>query len=169
MRWASSIILSSGICIGCGGGTAPATLPPNPALSPNAPPDRPVNAEGGAEVERVRAAIAPYVEQARKSYPAARDRYLAGLPAGQHFFVVTELHDASGTVERVFVAVAAISDHRITGRIANEIIGVKGFKDGDPYSFPESELVDWLISKSDGTEEGNVVGKFLDEFQKVHR
>jgi hypothetical protein len=31
------------------------------------------------------------------------------------------------------------------------------------YSFQESELVDWLISRPDGSEEGNVVGKFLDE------
>jgi hypothetical protein len=43
---------------------------------------------------------------------------------------------------------------------------VKGFKNTDPHSFPESELIDWLISRPDGTEEGNVVGKFLDEWQR---
>ena len=38
---------------------------------------------------------------------------------------------------------------------------------GDPYTFPEGELVDWLITHPDGSEEGNVVGKFLDEWQKT--
>ncbi len=32
------------------------------------------------------------------------------------------------------------------------------------YSFNEDELLDWLISKPDGSEEGNVVGKFLDTY-----
>ena len=37
-----------------------------------------------------------------------------------------------------------------------------------PVMFPESELVDWVITHPDGIEEGNVVGKFLDEWQKTH-
>lgn len=162
---------------GCDSGSAPTRsvplppttkLPPNPALSPNAPEDQPVDAKGRAAAEEYRAAVAPYIELARKSYPAAKKRYLAGLPAGQHFYTVTDLRDGSGTAEQVFVAVAAIQGDRVMGRIASDIIGVKGFKNGDPYSFPESDLLDWLITRPDGSEEGNVVGKFLDEWQKNH-
>jgi hypothetical protein len=29
----------------------------------------------------------------------------------------------------------------------------------------EAELLDWLITKPDGSEEGNVVGKFLDTYR----
>jgi hypothetical protein len=36
---------------------------------------------------------------------------------------------------------------------------------GDPYKLSERDLTDWLISKPDGSEEGNVVGKFLDEWK----
>jgi hypothetical protein len=36
---------------------------------------------------------------------------------------------------------------------------------GDRYATAETELLDWLITKPDGTEEGNVVGKFLDTYQ----
>ncbi len=54
----------------------------------------------------------------------------------------------------MFVTVASIKDNRITGRIASDIIGVKGFKNGDPYTFSESELADWLITHPDGSEEG---------------
>ena len=168
MRVTFVLILAGGLSAGCSGNSDPNHLPPKPALAPNAPQDQPVDAKGKAEVEEYQAAIAPYVEKGRKTYRQAKKRYLAGLPTGHNFFVVTKLRDGSGTSEQVFIAVAGINDGRITGRIASDIIGVKGFKKGDPYSFPEGEVVDWLISHPDGSEEGNVVGKFLDEWQKTH-
>ena len=152
---------------GVRGQPAPTNLPPNPKLSPNAPQDQPVDARGKAEAEEYQVAIAPYIEKGRKTYPEAKKRFLAGLPKGHNFFAVTNLHDGSGTSEQVFVAVASIKDDRITGRIASDIIGVKSFKNGDPHTFPENELLDWLITHPDGSEEGNVVGKFLDEWQKT--
>jgi len=161
------MILATGLSAGCGGNTAPTNLPPNPVLSTNAPLDQPVDSKGKAEVEEYQTAIAPYVEKGKKTYPEAKKRYLAGLPAGHNFFVVTNLRDRAGTREQVFIAVADIKGDRITGRIASDIIGVKGYKNSDPYSFLEGELVDWLITHPDGSEEGNVVGKFLDEWQKA--
>jgi hypothetical protein len=138
-------------------------LPPNPKLSPHAPQDVPVDARGKDKAKKYQVAIAPYVEQGRKTYPEAKQRYLEGLPAGQNFFAVTNLRDGSGTVEQVFVAVAAINGDQITGRIASDIIAVKGFQYGDAHTFPEGDLIDWLITHPDGSEEGNVVGKFLEE------
>jgi hypothetical protein len=160
------VALAAGPGAGCSNNTAPKNLPPNPKLSPNAPQDQPRAANSEAEMEEYRAAIAPYVEKGRKTYPEAKKRYLAGLPAGQGLFVVTNLRDKAGTAEQVFVAVASIEGGRITGRISSEILAVNGFKNGDRYTFPESELVDWLITHADGSEEGNAVGKFLDEWQK---
>ncbi|WP_437898359.1 hypothetical protein [Sorangium sp. So ce124] len=69
----------------------------------------------------------------------------------------------------MFVAVSSIKDGRIFGRIASDVLGVKGYKRGDAYDFPEADLIDWLISRPDGTEEENVVGKFLDDWQKTRR
>ncbi|MBL1177767.1 DUF2314 domain-containing protein [Pantanalinema sp. GBBB05] len=167
MRFVVILVLAAGLNVGCNNNSASSNLPPNPKLAPNAPQDQPIEVKDQAEVKAYQAAIASYVEKARKTYPEAKRRYLAGLSAGYHFFVVTNLRDGLGTSEQVFVAVARITDDRITGRIASNIIGVKGFKNGDPYTFPESELVDWVITRPDGTEEGNVVGKFLDEWQKT--
>jgi hypothetical protein len=133
---------------------------------PNAPKDQPAHARGQAEVEEYLAAIAPYVEKGRKTYPDAKKRYLSGLPGGHAFFVVTNLRDGTGATEQVFIAVSSIRDGRISGRIASDILGVKGYRNGDPYAFPESELIDWRVSRPDGSEEGNVVGKFLDEWQQ---
>jgi hypothetical protein len=42
---------------------------------------------------------------------------------------------------------------------------VHGYSLGDRYAFPESELRDWLITRPDGTEEGNFVGRFLDSYE----
>jgi hypothetical protein len=167
MRFTVLPLLLTGLIAGCDNHSVPTNLPPNPPLSPNAPPDQPFDAKSKAEAEEYRMAIAPYVEKGRQTFPEAKRRYLNGLPHGQAFYVVTKLRDASGTSEQVFIAVASIRDGRITGRIASDIRGVKGYANGDPYGFQESELVDWLITHPDGTEEGNVVGKFLDEWQKT--
>jgi hypothetical protein len=130
-------------------------------LAPNAPRDQPhpLTPQQIAENE---SAIAPYVKTAQETYPAARSRYLAGLPPGEHFFVVTRLVDSGGHWEQVFIRVTAIDGMKITGIISSDIKLVSGFKVGHSYSFMAPLLIDWLITKPDGSEEGNVVGKFLD-------
>ena len=51
-----------------------------------APVDKPIRAEGDAAVAYDKA-IAPYVAKAKRTYPAAKKRYLAGLPPGWRFCV----------------------------------------------------------------------------------
>src|SRR5579883_1388159 len=106
MRIAASLILTAGLCVGCGGNSDTNHLPPLPAPSPNSPQDQPVDAKGKAAARENEAAIAPYVAKGRTTYPEAKKRYLAGLPEGHHFFVVASLRDGTGTAEQVFIAVA---------------------------------------------------------------
>ena len=108
--------------------------------------------------------MAPYVAQARASYPGARGRFRAGLPRGYGFFVTTRLHDAANREEQVFIAVDSITNGMISGRIASQINVVRDFRYGQPYTFSEADLVDWMVSRPDGSEEGNVVGNFLDTY-----
>jgi hypothetical protein len=68
-------------------------------------------------------------------------------------------------MEQVFIRVAHIDGDRITGNIASQIQLVVGFRPGQTHSFVDADLVDWLITKPDGSEEGNVVGKFLDTYR----
>jgi hypothetical protein len=137
----------------------------NPKLAPNAPVDRPVPVATDSARERIYRLIQPYVDSARATWPAARARFLAGLGEKQSLFAVTRLQDAAGHEEQVFVAVDRIQDGRIYGRIWSEIGVVQGYRLGQPYDFPESELVDWVISHPDGSEEGNVVGRFLESYR----
>ncbi len=135
-----------------------------PALAPNAPQDKP----GSVKSDRIAAfdaVIAPYVAQARTSFPEAKKRFLAGLPRGEVFFVTTRLHDKSGKWEQVFIAVSRIQDGMITGTIDNDLTTVKDYRRDQEYTFPEADLLDWTISKPDGSEEGNFVGKFLDTYK----
>ncbi len=143
--------------------TSQVLLAQEPVLSPDAPPDRPVSGTEQTKA-KIEEAIQPYIDQAKATYPAARERFVAGLPEGHSFFVTTRIRDRSGTFEQVFIAVRAIEDGRVVGRIWSQIQLVRGFKFGDRYSLPESEIVDWLITRPDGSEEGNFVGKFLDTY-----
>ena len=131
-----------------------------PPLAPTTPPDQPIKASISDR------AIAPYVAQARASYPRARDRFLLGLPIGERLFLVTRIYDSRGQMEQVFVLVSRIKGPQVIGRIASDIVGVSGVQRGNPYEFPESAIVDWVITKPDGSEEGNFVGRFLDKYER---
>jgi hypothetical protein len=145
--------------------TSALALAQQPNLAPNAPKDKPVDAVGSEEVRRMEEAIKPYVEKAKATFPQAKARFIAGLPPKHSFFVTTRLRDSSGRFEQVFIAVKEIKDGKITGLIWSEITVVSGYRFRDSYTFPESELVDWTITRPDGTEEGNFVGNFLDTYQ----
>ena len=143
--------------------TLAVALPVVAQLAPNAPQDKP-QALQEAQFAAFERAISPHVAKARATYPQARQRYLNGLPRGHTFFVTTRLHDKQGRWEQAFIQVLSIADGKIHGRIASELTLVTDLRNGQAYSFPEAELLDWLIAKPDGTEEGNVVGKFLDTY-----
>jgi hypothetical protein len=136
-------------------------LASDPVISANAPKDK---ATQIASWERFEKAIAPLVAKARASYPQAKKRYLAGLPAGQSFFLTARLSDPSGRIEQVFIAVDSIHDGKVSGRIWSDVLQVRRYRRGDTFSFREADLIDWLITKPDGSEEGNLVGNFLDTY-----
>ena len=136
----------------------------DPHVAETAPPDRPQRVAGEQYRDFI-AACEPYVKKARESYPAAKARYLAGLPPKHSFFITARLIDDAGRMEQVFVAVDRIADGVIEGQIWSSVDLVTGYKFRDTIRVPEAEIVDWLITNPDGTEEGNVVGNFLDHYE----
>jgi len=141
----------------------------DPAVSPNAPRDRPVLTAQRCIWNAMDRAMQPYIAQARASWPAARKRYLAGLPPQHGFFVTALLIDDADRREQVFIAVQSINNGEISGKIWNRLEVVHGYRLGETYILPESELRDWLITHPDGTEEGNFVGRFLDSYDPPRR
>ena len=141
-----------------------------PALSraqqPGPPPvDRPVSATELCQLEEMHRVTAPLTEQARATYPDAKRRFLAGELPTHRFFVTTRIYDKAGREEQIFVVVDSIRDGRISGRIASPVRLVAGYRLNQAHALDETELVDWTVSRPDGTEEGNVVGKFFDTYK----
>jgi uncharacterized protein YegJ (DUF2314 family) len=106
-------------------------------------------------------AIAPYVAEGRATYPAAKKRFLAGLPAGDKLLVRIRLRQGN-KVEESFVNVIRITGGKITG-LVNGVEIVNNYKAGQQITIPESEIKDWVIQHQNGSQEGNAVGKFLNQ------
>jgi uncharacterized protein YegJ (DUF2314 family) len=125
-------------------------------------PDKPVM---GA-YEALAKAEAPYIAKGRATYPAAKKRYLAGLPHGYSFEVRKRLADPDRVrYEEVFIEVEAIKGGKVYGRIGSELGVVRSYRRWQRISFPESDVLDWTIVHPDGREEGNFVGKFIDTYK----
>lgn len=129
----------------------------------NAPVDRPFKANA-QQLEQYEKAIAPYVAKARSTYPAAKARFIAGLPPGYSFAVRVRLTDRTGRREDSFLTVKKISGDKITG-VLGAVDLLRSYKKGQTITVNESQIDNWLILRPDGTEEGNYVGKFLDHYK----
>ena len=107
-------------------------------------------------------AVAPYMAKGRATYPAAKARFLKGLPNGNRFIVRTRLTQKPNKVEEVFIVVTAIEGNNVHG-VLDRVDILTNYHTGQRIAVPESEIEDWLIQHPDGTQEGNVVGKFLNQ------
>jgi hypothetical protein len=113
------------------------------------------------------AAIRPFIAQARATWPDAKARYLAGLPDGQILFVTVRLFEdgadrAGSDYEQIFVRVDAFDGSTVHGRIANDLVKLRAHRNGDPIDVAEADVLDWTITRPDGSEEGNLIGKYHD-------
>lgn len=133
-------------------------------VAPNAPPDRPVSAATSCQMRALYKAMQPSVDQARATWPNARRRFQEGLPAKHTMFVTTRLRDAGDREEQVFVVVDSVAGDHVIGRIWSQIHVVAGFRLGQSYSLKDAAILDWMIARPDGSEEGNVVGKFIETY-----
>jgi len=135
-------------------------------LHSNSPQDKPWMPKDSSEYVKFLRFREVFTTLAKKKYPSVKARFLKGLPQGEILDIVTILKDSVGSSEQVFVTVQEISDGMVKGIISSEILNVAGYHRGDKYSFPEEELLDWSITKPDGSEEGNLIGKFIDRIQQ---
>jgi uncharacterized protein YegJ (DUF2314 family) len=126
--------------------------------------DRPWRATTANKADLDRA-LEPILLEAHQTYRGARSRFLAGLPPGYRFYVATRLTDASGRFEQVFVRVDRYNGEDAVGHIANDLTLLTNHRSGDPVTVAGGNIVDWVIVDPQGNEEGNVVGKFMDNYK----
>jgi hypothetical protein len=134
-----------------------------PALLQRAPNDIPV-AVARCQWDASVRAMEPHVQKARGSWPGAKARFIKGLPSGHAMFVTVRLRDERDLREQVFISVDSVVGGAIFARISSDVSLVRGYRTGQAYSVIEDQLVDWTIVRPDGTEEGNVVGIFLESY-----
>jgi len=135
-----------------------------------APVDKPQFMRSEKQYEAMEKAIAPYVATARATYPAAKKRFLAGLPPNYAFTVWLPFDERDEKRkeyrrEHLFVRVERISGGKVYGRINNRTLSLRKLHFGDRVQFPESRIQNWCIVRPDGSEEGNYVGIFLDHWK----
>lgn len=134
----------------------------DPHVAENAPKDcnAPMTPQSiGEVVERLSPA-------ALKTWPDAKKRFLNGLPGRHSLFVTLLVSEPDGKSEYLFVAVDEIAKDHIRGRIWNDVKIVKSLSFRAPIEIPEDAISDWLITKPDGSEDGNIVGKYLDTLEQ---
>lgn len=136
-----------------------------PKVAPNAPPDRSLAMTRDCQLRALQKATEPLSERARASWPDARRRFVAGLGRDRSMFVTVRLTDSLHHMEQVFAAVDSVGDHRIFARVWSQLEVVQGFRYGQPIEIDESRIIDWMIANPDGSEEGNLVGKFIDTYR----
>ncbi len=143
------------------GAQAAGTIPTKDK-QPYGPPDRPVSfTDRSAWI----AMFEPCRVEAQRTFPDARARFEAGLPARHTFFVTVRLVDSVGGFEQAFIRLKAFRGDSLDGWVASTINTVRGYRDGQPIVLPVSDVIDWTIARPDGTEEGNLMGNFLDWYQ----
>ena len=153
--FASVLLLSISTLLGA--------LPRPQELSPQVPADKPVNAANAEDIRKLDEAIAPYVKKARATLPEAKKKYLSGLSHGDSFFVTIRIYNSDGKFEQVFVSVTSWEGQTIKGVLSSDT-PILHRKRGEVVACKERDVLDWTISKADGSEEGNFVGNFLDSY-----
>lgn len=101
------------------------------------------------------------LKEARRTLGQARQRYQRGLPAGS-FYLTARVLNESATPEPVLVRVAAWQGSRISGHIVRATADGGAVIATAPIEFEEPDVLDWLVLRPNGAEEGNYLGKFLE-------
>lgn len=136
---------------------------------PSSTADASINVAGKQQFEAMLRAEAPYMAKARATYPDAKKRYLAGLPAGYSFTVrkhLTEPGSRPVRMEGVYIRVESIKGGKIYGQLGD--VNLPSFHRGQSVSLSEAEVEDWAIVHPDGTVDGDFVGKYLQKARSAY-
>ncbi|MDH5682203.1 MAG: DUF2314 domain-containing protein [Spirochaetota bacterium] len=150
------MLMTLSLCfvIRCSGGSGKTT--------PESPFSKSVfSSQNDKNIKKFLTLIRPYVRKSKKSYPKIRKRFLKGLAKDQSLYVIGKITDEKGGYELVYVKVKEIANKKIYGTIISELSLVKAQLKNKQITLIEEEILDWLIIKKNGTEEGGFVSLFL--------
>ncbi len=114
-------------------------------------------------------AMWPQIEEAKQTLKEIHKRWNKSLPKGDQLFVTVRLYNEKGEFEHVLGRVDKWVPNRLFVTIASVMMTSTKFKPGMSMAFEQTIVVDWKIVHADGSEEGNYVRKFLEEYTAVQR
>jgi len=112
------------------------------------------------------AVIPAPILRARRSLPQIKQRYLLGLGSDEKLFLTARIFDKSGVFEQVFAEVQDWSRDSVIAVIANDLDAVREYQKGQTITFSEKHVLDWIVTRPDGSAEGNFVGRYIASLQQ---
>jgi uncharacterized protein YegJ (DUF2314 family) len=107
------------------------------------------------------AALLAASERARKKAFALRERFAKGPPHGQELLVKAPFKTPDDNNEWMWVEVVSWQDDTIDGVLTEDAFDIPTLKRGARVEVEANQIFDYLLSKSDGTHEGNETGPLL--------
>jgi uncharacterized protein YegJ (DUF2314 family) len=106
-------------------------------------------------------------ERARKKALAIGKRYKKGPPFGEQLLVKAPFPTSDGGNEWMWVEVVRWNGNEIDGILQNDPFDVPALKSGSRVEVKAGEIFDYLLTKSDGSQEGNETGALLEAREKA--
>ena len=116
---------------------------------------------------RADSALAEPFLQARQTLAQAHKRYTAGLTIGEKCLVTVRVQSSDTSFRQVQARVIGWRNGAVQALISPAPTAAA--TDLRPVSFPETAVLDWMIVRSNGREEGNFVGRYLDMAHDMER
>lgn len=116
---------------------------------------------------REEAALADPVREALRTLPQARKRFLAGLPEGDQLLLSVRVLATDTSFRQASVRVLGWHRNLVQALLLPAAADSSGPTEPVPISFPETAVLDWLLLRANGREEGNYVGRYLDTARQL--
>jgi len=105
-------------------------------------------------------------ERARKKLFAMRARYEKGPPFGEQLSVKAPFATPDGNTEWMWVEVVRWNGNTIHGILDNDPFEIPTLKVGARVDVPADRVFDYILTKRDGTEEGNETGAIIERTEQ---
>jgi uncharacterized protein YegJ (DUF2314 family) len=108
-------------------------------------------------------------ERARKKAFALRERFAKGPPFGEQLMVKAPFPTADGGDEWMWVEVVTWQGNLIDGVLANDAFDIPTLKAGARVEVHADQIFDYILSRRDGTREGNETAPLIEARSRSRR
>ena len=112
-------------------------------------------------------ALADPVREALRTLPQAKKRFLAGLPQGDQFLLSVRVIATDTSFRQVSARVLGWHDSTMQALLLPSAANSVGPTEPTLVSFPETAVLDWMLLRASGREEGNYVGRYTDTARQL--